>query len=96
MRIVYLNNITKNEFPSDHRFFLSVTEDEGLLGDEIFERFHNFRRFRFLIILENTGNDNDGRQDDTQIKVIFDGVIRVHAFDTVSQKAQNSSDPEKG
>ena len=64
---VYLNNISKNEFASNNRFLLSVSEDESLLGDEVFERFHNFWRFRLLVILENTGNNDDGGQYNSEV-----------------------------
>jgi len=90
------DDVTENEFASGNSGFLAVSENESLLRDEILERFHDGIRFGFLVVLEDTSNDDDSGKDDTEVKVVFDGVLGVDALDRVSEEAKNGANPEKG
>ena len=66
-----------------------------MLRDEVLERFHNGIGFGLLVVLEDTSNDDDGGKDDTEVKIVLDGILRVDALDRVGEEAENGANPEK-
>ena len=77
------NDITKDKSSSQNSFLFTATDSKGLLWYHVFEGFHNCIGFWFLniplevirgqhgttylVVLENTGDNDDSREDDTEI-----------------------------
>ena len=47
----------------------------------------------YLVILENTGDDNDSREDNTEIKVIFGWIFIWDTFDWIGKETEDSTNP---
>ena len=50
---------------------LAVTDDQGGLRHQVLERVHNSRALVLLIIREDARHDDDSRQHDTQVQLLF-------------------------
>ena len=89
------DDITKDEFTGSESFLFTVTNAKGLLWDKIFEGFHNFVWFWFLVVWENTCKDDNSRQDNTKVEIIFNGIVIGSAFNTIGKETKDSTNPKK-
>merc|ERR1719341_1773209 len=63
-----LHDVTKSQFLSLHSDFLStVPSDKCELGNQVLEALHDLRRFRLLIIGEDTSDCDNSREDDAEV-----------------------------
>ena len=63
------NNITAADFLGFDCLLLAITDDEGRLGNQVLEGFHNFGALALLVVGEASGDDDDGRQYNTEVQL---------------------------
>jgi len=87
------NDVSDNEFFGENDLGGAVSENRGFVWNHVFEGVHDVGGFLFLEVREDTGDDDDGSEDDSQVKIIFHSVGIVASFDCVSDETENSTDP---
>ena len=74
-----LDDVTGDHFSGGNSSLLSTSNDVTHRRNEILELGHHFGRFGSLLIGENGGNEHDGSEHNTKIKVGFIGLVSLNA-----------------
>ena len=71
-----LNNVTQGQGVSRNGQLLSVVPaNEGILGHQVLESLHDLGRLGLLVVGEDAGDGDDGREDHTKVEIVIWGLF---------------------
>jgi hypothetical protein len=86
------DSVSSDNLLSSNSLSLSVSDNNSFWGNKVFELSHHLSGLRGLLVRENSSNHNDGDKHDSQVKV---GLVFLLGRNSVSDEAENSSEPKK-
>lgn len=89
------NNVSDDKFFSLHLLLLAITVNKSKGWNHVLKGIHNLRRLAFLIVLENSGDDDDSHKYNSEVQVILRWVLHGEIIHRVGDVTKDSSNPKK-